>query len=179
MRWHRTRPLVGVKIEEEYCPSCGEWGDISEVTGWCLSCTRDTNPDLRYCDDCHTPIPAHHNHKLCSKCKGEKWLATHADRIEAYMMVGWSFGSAKQQVINDIRPICVYCGGQINGGNADAQFCTVNKECRTTQRRFRLYKDKGMDREEALRQAINAGRRKNEHGRFAIGGVRTSTISGY
>jgi hypothetical protein len=149
-------------MSDELCPSCGAFETIVEVSGWCLACTQDYYPDLHFCIECHTPVPTYHNHKLCSQCKAEKWLSQHADEIEVYMMVGWSFSAAKQQVIKDIRPVCVNCEGPINGGNADAIFCTARKECRTTQRRYRLFKDKGMDRDAAIRQAIKVGRRNNE-----------------
>lgn len=150
-------------MDGDLCPSCGRWGVIVEMSGWCLACTQDHYPDLRFCSECYTAIPAHHNHKLCYPCKAEKWLAEHADQIEVYMMVGWSFAAAKQQVIQDIRPNCVNCGDPILGGNSDALFCTTNKECRTTQRRYRLNREKGMEREKALRQALKAGRSLDEH----------------
>lgn len=155
-------------MEEHYCPSCGEWvNSLNENTGWCVNCTPTHHPDSRSCPTCGVVIPIHHNHRLCSQCKAEEWLAKHADSIELYMMVGWSFAAAKRQVINDIRPNCVICDTPISGGNADALFCTAQKECRTAQRRYRLYREKGMTKEQAVEAAIKAGRGINEHDRAA------------
>lgn len=155
-------------MNDYYCPSCGGWVDsLDENTGWCVGCTPTSHPGSRSCFTCNKRIPSHYNHRLCSRCKAEEWLAQHADSIELYMMVGWSFATAKQQVINDIRPNCVICDTPISGGNADSIFCTIHKTCRTAQRRYRLYREKGMTKDEAVEQAIKAGRGINEHDRAA------------
>lgn len=163
--------LGKVRIED-YCPSCGNWVDRLVVdAGWCASCFVQEFPEQKVCPDCYSAFPASTQTKYCSSCKTERWLEQHADRIEAYLLVGYTYTSAKRQVAHDIRPACVICGNAIIGGNSDALFCKRTKYCRRAKRRFNLYRaDHGMDRESALARAIAAHNSEgaiNEHGAAA------------
>jgi hypothetical protein len=123
--------------------------------GWCSVCVTEHRPHLLICPSCYTTFPATFNHKYCSSCKKEEWLSTYADQIEEYLSVGYSYYSAKQQVIHDIRPDCVICDQPIVGGNPGSLFCTQNKECRTAKRKYKTCREKGMTNDEALRQVLN------------------------
>lgn len=140
--------LQAVELDE-FCPSCGEWVNrLVPEFGWCAGCVVRHHPNIRVCS-CGNTFPSSSNRLVCPTCNDENWLRLHADRIEDYLAVGYSFTTARQQVRRDIRPDCINCNTPIRGGRYDALFCTTKKECVQAYGRYNRLRQKGMSREEA------------------------------
>jgi len=139
-----------------YCPSCGSWDNtIIPNMGWCTKCVLEHHPNLNICARCTTAFPRKNNNKYCKQCMYLNWIEKHIDLIEEYMIVGYSFTSARYRVMADIRPTCISCGAVITNAKPGSRFCSTNSQCRTYLRRYRKYIQAGVNREEATRKAMH------------------------
>ena len=145
-------------IEEEYCPSCGQFVDsLNDNTGWCNLCSGVT-PCLR----CNKPLvdrAVSDNEKLCNSCKYIVWLETNADAIDRTMAEYCvSAAQAKRIVLQQNRPICLSCHNPIKGGTKGRHiFCTKTAECRKAQNAYRYYYNyKRLPQDEAIQKALYA-----------------------
>lgn len=123
--------------------------------GWCLKCTLEHHPELNICARCKTAFPRKNNNKYCKQCMYHNWVEQHIDRIEEYMITGYSFTAARYLVMSDIRPICLGCGAVIKHAKPGSRFCTTNSTCRRYLRRYRRLVQAGVDREDATREVLN------------------------
>lgn len=130
----------------DLCPSCGEFADLREDTGFCNECSPG-----HFCARCGQAFsPDYQRRTHCSSCRYDIWLEENADELEEVMMRGKSFYDAKKIVQERHKPRCVGCGSQIPKG----RLCR-KKDCHSVRIRTRHnVRDRGMSPDEALREAI-------------------------
>src|SRR5215472_970378 len=114
---------VSVISDKDWCPRCGDFGVIDEVTGWCVDCAGLVNNGSTGV----SPVIR----------KQERALAVHADAIEHYMVNGkaTTVWEALRLARQD-RAICVVCGEEMAHASRNAVFCRRYAECRRYSRRY-------------------------------------------
>lgn len=124
---HLTSEVNSLRYELEVCPSCGEFSELDDTTGFCAGCTGEQRTQL------------------------EIYLAKHADHIEHYLLKGCSLNDALDLVRLANQRTCPHCGGVIERAGPNAVFCRKTKECRQAVRRYTyLYERKGYSKSQAL-----------------------------
>lgn len=139
---------------EEFCPSCGKFATLDDVTGWCFPCSGRASP--QYCERCGKETEG----KLCDSCKYMRWLERNADKIEAVMVsLQVSAGKAKKIVRSENRPICLCCGNPIKGGQSGKNyFCRKTKACRKGHNSYHYYRTRGFS--DALQRGMVAAQKE-------------------
>lgn len=115
------------------CPKCGHWvTKLKSTTGWCASCSSGLD-SYSYHDDI------------------EQYLEIHADELEHYINLGYTFRQALQRVAISQRPICLCCGEVIYRAPKNSLFCSKTEKCRQVSNRYKyLVKQKNVDKPYAL-----------------------------
>lgn len=157
-------------LELEVCPSCGGYGTLSFNSGWCADCVPE-----EFCSKCLVPLesPTENgecgacrkcrgcghvfsndaNRAYCSTCRRNRWLLRNADKIEEFILRGFSVKKAIKEVQQGNLPKCRRCGDEVPG-NYQGLFCTNKLECRRAYNRYRYYRSKGLAKENAIREAL-------------------------
>lgn len=146
---------IAPQEEDFFCPNCGDWYPISEIqelVGWCIRCAKEHHPTSKFCLDCKNEFSDTGGGNVrCPQCKEEHWLSKYADLVEDYMLVGYSFTAARDQVELDIRPRCRACGGVIVHAKPGSMFCNQHDECKKARSLYNRSKwRKNLSPQEAL-----------------------------
>ena len=118
------------------CPECGNYTDfLDEYTGWC--------------SDCSSRITV-------NSTKIELAFAANANAVEFYVssmnVSVWQALTLAQQD----RPRCIVCGRELHRAPRNAIFCRKTAECRRYSRRYvYLYRERGLDKTQALAQVMS------------------------
>lgn len=131
-------------MDTELCPNCGrEVSELDEFTGWCESCTTDSNQAWFGSSTSTT----------------SSYLQANADKLEHYIAQGHSLEQTIDLLAdakNGHRPTCIVCGSVIKHAPRTSVFCRKNKECRRFSRRYvYLYTKRGLTKTEALAQILS------------------------
>lgn len=151
-------PNVPSSSTDEFCPNCGDWKPLDEVTGFCFACTRGQNPELLVCENCQLEFkPDNQFRRKCQPCRIASSKERMANAIEAFMALGLTYDEARTKVVREARPICLSCGTRITGGTRGRHFfCRSNKKCKTAGRRYKWYREyHRMSKPEAIAKVLD------------------------
>lgn len=147
--------MLEALVENEICPSCGNWEQLFPITGFCLKCTRERYPNSAICENCGKIEPRGQFRTLCQECQKIEWFKRNADKIEIYMSIGLTFSMAFDRVHYENRPVCKSCGYKIKGGTRGRHFfCRTTPKCRSAGFKFKHLKEKGRTQQEALEETL-------------------------
>jgi hypothetical protein len=152
------------------CPSCGGYENpISNVSGFCIPCTKRLWPNKAVCDNCGRIEERGQFRTTCQYCQEEEWLKNNADKIEGYMAAGLTVAMAVVKVQFDNRPICLSCGYKIKGGTRGRHFfCRTSSLCKSAAIKFKHLKErKNLPKDEALSETLKwLDSKRRENGAF-------------
>jgi Zn finger protein HypA/HybF involved in hydrogenase expression len=138
----------------EYCPNCGHYHQsLVDEIGWCPQCTSIEFPDKIICTTCGSLFPKSHHNSKCGKCRKEDFYRENADRLEGYLVAGFSLTAAIEAVRKENRRKCQKCGDELHGGR-HGYFCTKRVECRRAYNSYKTLRSSGLSPDVALAIAI-------------------------
>lgn len=149
-----------LRVDLEVCPSCGEFGELNEVTGWCSTCTASEAPlEPRKCNSCGRPFsyPTSNKYKRrCNRCIDREFREKHSERIAELRALGHTSEDAIRIARRETVPNCMVCGDAMpNASRGRAFFCKTKPACKTARNKLKwLTQRKGIPHEEALAQVL-------------------------
>lgn len=148
--------------ELQVCPSCGEFRDLEENSGFCAECTRTLDREQRKkarskqstsgkerteVERPESSSPFERTYLLEStkqiESKEEKWLKRNADILDRLISTGIPTGCAKKIVhhINTVL-VCLSCHETFHRGpRGRSLFCKRHSGCKKAARRYRWLKE--------------------------------------
>jgi hypothetical protein len=148
-----------LRTDLDVCPSCGEFAELDDVTGWCVECTANNAPlEPRRCVSCDRPFSYSRTTRYrykCSGCQRRDFLEKHSERVAELRAQGHSIEKAMKIINEETLPRCMICNEPLrNATRGRAFFCRSKAICISARTRFKYLKEKGVPPDKALQETL-------------------------